>query len=371
MEQSSTHNLVKILLVDDDEEDYFIIKRLFAMMRGIDSELDWVSSSAEAIKAIKEAKHDAYLIDYRLDALTGLDVLQQVNAIQRSEPFILLTGVGDHDIERESLQLAASDYLVKKNLTSDNLARAIYYALGRKEQEKQKISELVELNKTKDEFISIASHQLRTPATAVKQYVAMVVDGIAGGLTERQSVLLQKAYESNERQLAIINDLLKVAQIDAGRMELGLASVNLSQLIRDAVADFIPAFDSIEQTLICDIDKDIFVTVDENAIRMVIDNLLENAKKYSESDSSTSVILSREGNDGVVIKVVDEGVGVADPSKLFQKFSRIENKLSTEVGGTGLGLYWAQSIIRLHGGELTYEHNQPRGSQFIISLPIS
>jgi K+-sensing histidine kinase KdpD len=104
---------------------------------------------------------------------------------------------------------------------------------------------------------------------------------------------------------------------------------------------------------------------------MVVDNLLENAKKYSEPKAKTQIILRRDDHDGVIIKVVDEGVGVAEPSKLFQKFSRIENKLSTEVGGTGLGLYWAQSIIRLHGGELVYEHNTPRGSQFIISLPTS
>lgn len=369
MDRNSTRNTVKILLVDDDEEDYFIIKRLFSQMRGIESDLEWVSSSAEAIQKINDRAHDAYLIDYRLDALTGLDVLQEVNALNRTEPFILLTGVGDHDIERESLQLAASDYLVKKFLTSDNLARAIYYALGRKEQEKQKIKQLVELNKTKDEFISIASHQLRTPATTVKQYVAMALDGLGGDVNEKQATLLRKAYESNERQLAIINDLLKVAQIDAGRMELAVKEVDISQLTNDAANDFRPAFESVDQTLTCHIAPDVRATVDENAIRMVVDNLLENAKKYSEPGSEASIHLSY-GDRGVYLEIADTGVGVADPSKLFQKFSRIENKLSTEVGGTGLGLYWAQSIVRLHGGELRYQKNEPKGSRFIISLPL-
>jgi CheY-like chemotaxis protein len=162
MEQSNLPKIVRVLLVDDDEEDYLIISRLFSSMKSIESELEWVSSSDEAIEAINEGRHDAYLIDYRLDARTGLDILQEVNALERSEPFILLTGVGDQGIERQSLALAASDYLVKKGLTSDSLARALYYALGRKEQEKQKITQLIELNKAKDEFISIASHQLRT-----------------------------------------------------------------------------------------------------------------------------------------------------------------------------------------------------------------
>ena len=118
MDQSSALNNVRILLVDDDEEDYLIIKYLFGKIKDAHSVLDWVSSSEEAVDRIKKAEHDVYLIDYRLDAQTGLDVLRDANAMERSEPFILLTGVGDHDIEQASLKLAASDYLVKKNLSS-------------------------------------------------------------------------------------------------------------------------------------------------------------------------------------------------------------------------------------------------------------
>jgi len=360
---------IRVLLVDDDEEDYFIIQRLFASMRGVQCSLEWISNSDDAIVAIQEARHDVFLIDYRLDARTGLDVLQEVNAIDRSEPFILLTGVGDQEIERESLQLAASDYVVKKNLTSDILSRTLYYALGRKEQERQKLDQLIELNKTKDEFISIASHQLRTPATTVKQYVAMVLDGFGGELTEGQQKLLQKAYESNERQLNIINDLLKVAQIDAGRMEFVPRQTNLSQLLSDTVQDFMPLFESANQGLSGNIPPEIYLFVDETAVKMAVDNLLENAKKYSESGASTSLKLEKT-DDEIIISVVDEGVGVTNPDKLFQKFTRIDNKLSTEVGGTGLGLYWAYSVVELLGGTLRYKPNTPVGSQFILSLPL-
>lgn len=338
-------------------------------MKNIDAELEWVSSSKDAIKYIIEARHDAYLIDYRLDALTGLDVLQEVSALERTEPFILLTGVGDQGIERESLQLAASDYLVKKGLTSDMLARSLYYALGRKEQEKQRIEQLIELNKTKDEFISIASHQLRTPATTVKQYVAMVIEGIGGELNEQQRTLLQRAYDSNERQLATINDLLKVAQIDAGIMELGLKNTNVSQILTNLVEDFRPSFEQVGQELRSDITQNVQATIDENAFCMVIDNLLENAKKYSEPHTVTRLEVGVNSNY-VEICIRDEGVGVEKPERLFQKFSRITNKLSNDVGGTGLGLYWAHSIAQLHGGNLTYEPNTPEGSVFTLKLPL-
>lgn len=368
MELNNQHGIIRVLLVDDDEEDYFIINRLFRSMKSVNTHVEWISSSDEAIERIKQAQHDAYFIDYRIDARTGLDILQEVNALERVEPFILMTGVGDQAIEKESLKLAASDYLVKKNLTSDSLARALYYALGRKEQERQRINHLIELNKTKDEFISIASHQLRTPATTVKQYVAMVLDGLSGEVSDRQRLFLMKAYESNERQLSIINDLLRVAQIDAGTFKLVPETINVSQLVVEAVEDFLPSFIRSDQQLAGDIEPDIHAEIDKNAIRMVIDNLLENARKYSESGARTTIVLSDE-SDAIKIAVKDEGIGVNNPDRLFKKFSRIENKLSTEVGGTGIGLYWAQSITELHGGTLDYRPNTPKGSIFTLILP--
>jgi signal transduction histidine kinase len=365
---SILQNTVRVLLVDDDDEDFFIIKRLFLSMKGLQCELEWISNSEEAIESIKSGKHDVYLIDYRLDARTGLDVLHEVNAADRYEPFILLTGVGDQGVERASLKLAASDYIVKRDLTSDSLARAIYYALGRKEQERQKIDQLIQLNQTKDEFISIASHQLRTPATTVKQYVAMVMDGLGGEINEKQQKLLMKAYDSNERQLTIINDLLKVAQIDAGRMNMTLKEINISELIAQVVTDFEPLFAAANQIINSTIAPNIHITTDESALRMVIDNLLENAKKYSEANAATRITLKIK-NETIRIEVSDEGVGVEDPSRLFKKFSRINNKLSTEVGGTGLGLYWAQSIADMLNGELSYEKKAAGGSRFVFTLP--
>jgi signal transduction histidine kinase len=340
MEQNSVPHIVRVLLVDDDEEDYLIIKHLFQSMKSIASELEWVASSEEAIAKIKDAQHDAYLIDYRLDARTGLDVLEEVHAAERSEPFILLTGVGDEGIERRSLKLSASDYLVKRGLTSENLARTLYYALGRKAQEKQKIEQLLELNHAKDEFISIASHQLRTPVTTVKQYTAMLLDGLAGEMSEQQRQFLTKVYDSNERQLAIINALLKVAQIDAGGMELALQPTDVGRLVNEAVDDFRPSFQQAQQR----------VTSQASA----------GAETRFEVHEKVAT---------VEIVIADHGVGVERPERLFQKFSRISNKLSNEVGGTGLGLYWAQSIARLHGGDLRYDPNHPVGSKFTLILP--
>ncbi len=359
---------VRVLLVDDDEDDFIILKRLFSRIPHSPFQLEWKSTFDEALTSIETRQHDIYLIDYRLDGNTGLDILEKAHALERPEPFILLTGVGDTKIERRSLRLAASDYLVKSTLTSDTLSRALYYALGRKEIERTKIEQLVELNRSKEEFISIASHQLRTPATAVKQYLGMVVEGFAGDMSSKQKALLDKAYSNNERQLAIINDLLKVAQIDAGHTRFNKEKADIVKVLTGSIEDTRSMIEERRQTLSIDMPPVAMAMLDVELIRMVVGNLLDNASKYTPEGGMIALRLESV-RDTWNICVSDTGVGVASPHRLFEKFSRIDNPLSTKVGGTGLGLYWAQSIARLHHGEITYVPNKPKGSLFTLTIP--
>ena len=195
---------IRVLLVDDDEDDYLILKRTFSQIPHQPFILSWSSSFNEAKDLVKSKDFDIFLIDYRLGEHTGLELLEIAVPSKRSEPFLLLTGAGDTTIEHKSIQLAAADYLVKGTLDPNTLSRALYYALGRKQIESQRLQHYIELNRTKDEFISLASHQLRTPATGVKQYLGMVLQGMVGEVPPAQLALLEKAYESNERQLTIV-----------------------------------------------------------------------------------------------------------------------------------------------------------------------
>lgn len=364
-------NKARILLVDDDEEDYIIFRSLIDRIPNKPFHVDWVSTFDEAIKRIANREHDVYLIDYRLGAHTGLELLQIVRPAKRPEPFILLTGAGDREVEWKSMKLAAADYLVKGSFNSDMLARTLYYALQRKQIEEQRIQHYIELNQSKDEFISIASHQLRTPATGVKQYVGMLLEGFAGELTEQQREMLQKAYESNERQLRIVADLLKVAQVDAGKVVFNKSSVNLNELIRDVAREQKATFEKRQQTLEFEPSEPPYiVTLDRDSVRMVIENIIDNASKYSEQGKSVIVSL-RELPHDYCIEITDQGVGIssAEQAKLFEKFSRISNPLSTKVGGTGLGLYWAKKIIDLHDGDIKVKSKKGVGTTFSINIP--
>ncbi len=231
--------------------------------------------------------------------------------------------------------------------------------------------ELQMLNTSKDEFVSLASHQLRTPATGVKQYLNLLLEGYAGDLTERQKDYLQKAYDSNDRQIEIVNDLLRVAQIDAGKVLLNRTAVDISELVADIIDEQVDSFKFRKQVVSFDHPKGKVVTmVDKIRLRMVIENLIDNASKYTPERGRINVEVAVR-DDTLCISVADTGVGIAkkDKEKVFQKFGRVPNKLTQKVSGSGLGLYWAEKVVSLHGGTILLESAKNKGAKFTICLP--
>lgn len=237
---------------------------------------------------------------------------------------------------------------------------------------KRQNTELRELNKSKDEFIALASHQLRTPATGVKQYVGMLLEGYAGELTPNQRAFLERAYESNERQLSTINDLLQIARIDANKLELVKRPIDLVALAQSAIDEQQSTFKRRRQTVrLHTKTSTLRADADKQRLRMAIDNLLDNAGKYSRENTAVVITLSAQGSRAV-IAVADHGIGIAaaDFGKLFQKFSRIDNPLSISVGGNGLGLYVAKKVIDAHEGSLAVSSTLGKGTTFTITLPL-
>lgn len=233
--------------------------------------------------------------------------------------------------------------------------------------------ELRELNKSKDEFIALASHQLRTPATGVKQYVAMVLEGYAGDITPNQRTFLERAYENNERQLSTINDLLQIAQIDANKLKLAKEENDLVKLLESIIRDQQTTFKVRHQTvLLASKPKELVMNMDTQRLRMALENFIDNAGKYSPGHT-TVTINARLAERGAQISIQDQGVGIAeaDFGKLFQKFSRIDNPLSISVGGNGLGLYVAKKIIDAHAGTISIKSTPGKGTAFTITIPVT
>lgn len=272
--------------------------------------------------------------------------------------------------EREYINKAGTTIpvLVGAVMISGSADRFIMFMLDISEQR-----QLMAVNKAKDEFISIASHQLRTPATGVKQYLGMLIEGYAGKLTPKQDKMLHTAYLSNERQLTIVNDLLRVAQADADEVKLRFEKIDLAGLLQDVINEQSNKFAARHQeVLYIQNTKRGMAMLDKLHIRMVFDNIIDNAQKYTPENKTITITLAAR-RSSLVVSVKDQGVGIykRDMPKLFKKFSRIENPLSTTAGGTGLGLYWVQKIIDLHSGTIEVSSQYRRGTEFIITLPTS
>ncbi len=223
----------------------------------------------------------------------------------------------------------------------------------------------------KDELLSLASHQLRTPATGVKQYIGLLRDGYAGELTAEQQLYVEKAYSSNERQLATINEMLVVARADAGNIELDLKEFDVVGLVREMIDEATATINRRHQRLTVEMpDHRLTLCADRRFIRMAFENILSNAMKYTPEKGQISVRL-REQLDNICFEVVDNGVGVHEDDRvlLFRKFSRIPNELTNKVTGSGIGLYLAKKIVEAHAGQIAFESTLGQGTTCTIYVP--
>lgn len=231
------------------------------------------------------------------------------------------------------------------------------------------ITEELRLEHAKDEFISIASHQLRTPATVVKQYLGLILEGFVKD-KDKWREMIQIAYDQNDNQLDIINDLLKVAQIESNAISPSYKKTDLIKLLQKIVTHQKPHFDNRNIDLQFKHGQNpIKLEVDPLHVQMVFENLIDNANKYSDPGTTVNVSIA-ETSERISIHIKDEGAGI-DPmeiSKLFNKFSRIKHT-STAVNGTGLGLYWAQKLVELYNGKISVKSELHKGSTFTVSLP--
>lgn len=231
--------------------------------------------------------------------------------------------------------------------------------------------ELEALNNVKDEFVSLASHQLRTPATGIKQFLGLLLEGYAGLLTDQQALYVQKAYDSNERQIDLVNSLLRTAQVDAGRVSLNKTFTNLRVIVEEVIESLQEVFAARQQTVTIyekGVVSDIYI--DAARMRMVLENLIDNASKYTDTGGEILISLA-ETKTHATISIKDTGVGIPENElkHIFDKFNRIPNKLSDDASGTGLGLYWAKKIVSLHKGTIKVTSQIGVGTEFIVKIP--
>lgn len=229
-----------------------------------------------------------------------------------------------------------------------------------------------ELDNMRKDFVSLASHQLRTPLSSIRWFLEMLLSGDFGKLDKKQKDVIQKTYDSSLRMIDLVNSLLNVSRIESGRIAVNPTPVQLTDICKEIVESLSPLFKQKKHKVSFKCGKDIpTIKLDERLIRESIANLVSNSIKYTPEGGKIEIELKKKKTN-VEISVKDNGIGIPkdEHKRVFSKFYRSESAVMTETEGSGLGLYIAKSVVESSGGKMWFESELDKGSTFYISLPI-
>jgi len=231
---------------------------------------------------------------------------------------------------------------------------------------------LKELDQTKDEFISMASHQLRTPLTSIKGYLSMILEGDVGAVKKDQRKMIKQAFDSAEQMVFLIADLLNVSRLQSGKFVIENKPTDLVKLISSEVDRLTETANNHGVKLTCSVPEKLPpLNLDENKLRQVIMNFIDNAIYYTPSGGSIGVKLEATEHQ-ISYTVTDTGLGVpaSEQHHLFAKFYRAGNARKMRPDGTGLGLFMAKKVIVAQGGAVIFKSTEGKGSTFGFSFPL-
>lgn len=233
---------------------------------------------------------------------------------------------------------------------------------------------LSELDAVKSGFITVVAHQLRTPLSGVKWTLNLLLKGDLGPLSDEQRDFLLKAYESNDRMISLVTDMLGADRVESGSLSYSFSTISFWDVAQKVLLEIAPLANTRKLSLRLDsgIEHLPNVYADPERVRAVLQNLLENSLKYSLPPGEV-VISGRTDGDFIRIGVTDNGIGIpqAEQKNVFERFFRAGNALKLETEGTGLGLFIAKSIVRRHGGRIWFESSENRGATFFFTLPVA
>ena len=354
---------IRVLLVEDDEDDYVLIKGLCDRVPQSNLNVDWVDNYDAGMQAIKTRTHDVCLLDYRLGDRDGLEFLREATEQGGGIPVILLTGQGDYAIDNEAMRMGAADFLIKGQVDSTLLERSIRYTVSHRRLEEQvrETSRLASIG----QLAAGVAHEINNPLTSVVGYCRLLM---TEQLSDSVMADIQTIHCEAQRAAKIVQNLLLFARkTDSDKHYFDIASL----LVR---AQELKCYDFKASNIevINDVSPGLpFTMVDEHLLVQVFLNILANAEQecMAAHGGGQVVVRARTLGDRIRISISDDGPGIpqANLNKIFEPFFTTK-----EVGkGTGLGLSICYGIIRQHGGDLWAESEAGKGATFHLELPVA
>ncbi len=365
---------LSILIVDDDEDDFLIIRSLLADISAHSFALDWAPTFEQGLQYLVEDKHELCLVDYRLGIENGIQLMAEAKKAGFSGPMILLTGVQNDAIDQAASNAGAVDFLVKEDLTAELLGRAIRYAVARRGMENERVERIraEAKNQAKNEFLARLSHELRSPLTAVLGFTELLQQEISA---PQHLEKLRVIERNGDHLLCLINDILDLSKIETGDFKFERVDVDLNLFLSDihslicAQAGEKQLNFSIQSTT--KIPK--FIHTDPTRLRQILLNLLVNAVKFTD-EGGIELLVNFKQNDSapgqLEFTVADTGIGIGmeEQKSVFLPFIRSSSENVSRRTGSGLGLAISSELVQRLGGKISLQSEVGKGSRFTFDI---
>jgi signal transduction histidine kinase len=379
---------LKIILIEDDEDDFVLVRDILSEIRGFDVTLKWVTEYRKALEVLENQGYDICLLDYRLGFHDGFEILQIAKERGWSIPFIFLTGQEEYEVDVRAMQAGVADYLVKDRINGQVLERSIRYSIDRAktkmalekayEEMEQRVIErtatLAEANERLKEssekikrFAYSISHDLKSPVVSIYGLTRRLFDDYAERLDEKGKRYCEQIFHAAEQIAALVENINIF--IASKEIPLKFQDVKLKELcgiIRDEYATQL----DLRGINLLEPHENNEIRADRLSLLRALRNMVDNALKYGGNELSRIEITYLNGEGHHIIAVKDDGSGLTceDPKKIFGPFFRENGIKNKAVDGTGLGLTIVKEIAERHKGEVWAESHNPKGTTISISI---
>jgi signal transduction histidine kinase len=363
----------QVLLIEDNPGDADLV-RLRLQEGKSPVNVNCVHRLSEGLAVLSSDTPSVVLLDLNLPDSRGAETFRRVRDHSPNVPIVVLSGQDDQVLAEKAVHQGVQDYLVKGDISSKHLERAIRYAVERQALTLSlQIAQKQQLD-FKNQFLDHVSHELRTPLTCIHQYVTLLLDGIAGPVSPDQSDHLRTILKSVNQLHAMLRDLLEATRAETGKMRIEPRCISIGDLIHQTVAMMQPAADAKKIGLEVGIAVNLpLVHADPDRVLEVLINLVDNAIKFTPPNGAVMIQASVVDADAetVYISVSDTGRGINPETKalIFERLYQDPDSVDNNRSGLGLGLFICREIVRLHGGRISVSSDPGQGSTFTFTLP--